>query len=283
MLDQIKKLCKAYGITPQRSKGQHFLMDATVIDTMVETARLDQRDTVLEVGPGLGILTEALVARAGRVVSVELDRKLFGLLQAKFIVSRNLELVNDDILRCDFAGRLGAGYKVVANLPYNITSRFLKNILTAAVKPLVAVVLVQKEVAERICAKPGDLSLLGISVQLYGRPAVVATVGRQQFWPMPAVDSAIVAIRDIQPAAAIAARRAVSSVIWASTWTSSDLRPAILISAPSGHKLPFNTTTPPLGCKAREQGRTTSPSGRGARFSSCARVRPESARQAPCR
>ncbi|OGY51120.1 MAG: ribosomal RNA small subunit methyltransferase A [Candidatus Buchananbacteria bacterium RIFCSPHIGHO2_02_FULL_56_16] len=206
MLDQIKKLCKAYGITPQRSKGQHFLMDATVIDTMVETARLDQRDTVLEVGPGLGILTEALVARAGRVVSVELDRKLFGLLQAKFIVSRNLELVNDDILRCDFAGRLGAGYKVVANLPYNITSRFLKNILTAAVKPLVAVVLVQKEVAERICAKPGDLSLLGISVQLYGRPAVVATVGRQQFWPMPAVDSAIVAIRDIQPAAAIAAR-----------------------------------------------------------------------------
>src|SRR3989344_2924289 len=206
MLDQIKKLCQAYGITPQRSKGQHFLMDTTVIDTMVETARLTERDTVLEVGPGLGILTEALVAVAGHVVSVELDRKLFALLQAKFVASRNLELVNDDILRWNLADRLGAEYKVVANIPYNITSRFLKNILTAEVKPSTAVILVQKEVAERICAPAGQLSLLGISVQLYGRPAVVATVGRQQFWPMPAVDSAIVAIRDIQPAAAIAAR-----------------------------------------------------------------------------
>jgi len=206
MIDQIKKLCQAYGITPQRSKGQHFLMDATVIDTMVETARLTSRDTVLEVGPGLGILTEALVASAGRVVSVELDRKLFALLQAKFVASQNLELVNDDILHGNLADRLGADYKVVANIPYNITSRFLKNILTAAVKPSTAVILVQKEVAERICAPAGQLSLLGISVQLYGRPAVIATVGRQQFWPMPAVDSAIVAIRDIQPAAAIAAQ-----------------------------------------------------------------------------
>lgn len=206
MLDQIKKICRAYGITPQRSKGQHFLMDQAVIGTMITTARLDQRDTVLEVGPGLGILTEALVAVAGHVVSVELDRKLFGLLRAQFVASRNLELVNDDVLRCDLADRLGANYKVVANIPYNITSRFLKSILTAAVKPSAVVILVQKEVAERICAPAGQLSRLGISVQLYGRPTVVATVGRQQFWPMPAVDSAIMEIRDIQSASAIAAQ-----------------------------------------------------------------------------
>ena len=144
------------------------------------------------------------MAAAGRVVSVELDRKLFALLQAKFVAAANLELVNADILRCSLGDLAhGVDYKIIANIPYNITSRFIKNLLTAAAKPSIAVLLVQKEVAQRVCAKPGDLSLLGLSSQLYSRPEIIATVGRDQFWPAPAVDSAILVLRDIKPAAAV--------------------------------------------------------------------------------
>ena len=224
MIDDIKKLCRAYGITPQRSKGQHFLLDQSMIDKMVQVAALGRNDTVIEIGPGLGILTEALVAAAGRVVSVELDRKLFALLQAKFVAAANLELVNADILRCSLGDLAhGVDYKIIANIPYNITSRFIKNLLTAAAKPSIAVLLVQKEVAQRVCAKPGDLSLLGLSSQLYSRPEIIATVGRDQFWPAPAVDSAILVLRDIKPAAAMSSNRYPKSS--SGRWHASVFRP----------------------------------------------------------
>src|SRR3989344_2923186 len=134
-INQIKTLCRLYGIDPARNKGQNFLMNKDIIDKIITAAEIDQSDTVLEVGPGLGILTEALVKKAGRVVSVELDQKLFWFLQEKFRRQKNLALINQDILKFRPENFGLTNYQVVANLPYNITSIFLKKFLTAAVKP----------------------------------------------------------------------------------------------------------------------------------------------------
>lgn len=221
---QVKKICQIYNISPARSKGQNFLINDEIIKKIIATAELKPDDVVLEVGPGLGILTEALVKKVRQVISVELDRKLFDFLQTKFVGIGNLELINEDILtrykisRCSPSAKSGSRfarsetsgqetrYKVVANLPYNITSHFLKKFLTAGNKPSEMILLIQKEVAERICAKPlsassrrsGQMSLLAISVQLYGKPEIIEIVSRQNFWPVPKVDSAILKIVEIK-------------------------------------------------------------------------------------
>lgn len=198
MLKQVKFICQAYGIWPQRSKGQNFLISRKVLDKIVKAADLSKNDTVLEVGPGLGILTEALIKRVKRVISVELDKKLFAFLQVKFKEVKNLELINEDILKFQVSSSKFQDYKVVANLPYNITSNFLRKFLSNEPKPSSMVLLIQKEVAERICAQLGKMSLLSVSVQLYGQPAIIQIVGRQNFWPQPEVDSAILKISAIK-------------------------------------------------------------------------------------
>lgn len=201
-IDSIKKdvkhICKMYNIRPTKSKGQNFLLNTAIIKQMVTTATINSNDTVLEVGPGLGVLTEELIKQAGHVFSVELDATLLDFLKLKFSGAKNFELVQGDILKINFEELIGeVDYKVVANLPYNITSYFLRLMLNTSHRPKSMTLLLQKEVAERITAKSGDMSVLAVSVQLYGEPEIIKTVSRDDFWPSPEVDSAIIHIDNI--------------------------------------------------------------------------------------
>ncbi len=197
--DQVKRICEAYDLKPQKNKGQNFLISEKVLNQIVEAADLSGDDVVLEVGPGLGILTEALVKKTKKVIGVELDSKLLSFLRAKFAGVKNLELINSDILKFLPADDFNQPYKIVANISYNITSHFLKKFLTIKTRPSSMVLLIQKEVAQRVCAKPGEMSLLSVSVQVYGRPQIVSFVSSSNFWPAPEVDSAILKIADILP------------------------------------------------------------------------------------
>ncbi|NMC51121.1 ribosomal RNA small subunit methyltransferase A [Candidatus Kuenenbacteria bacterium] len=197
--EQTKNLCKQLDIVPTKSKGQNFLISQGVLDKIITTADLSKEDVVLEIGPGLGILTEELTKRVGRVVAVELDRKLLGYLKDKFGQVKNLELVEGDVIKLlnyQIVKLLeGKKYKVVANLPYQITSHVLRLLLETDSGPSEMVLMVQKEVGERICATKGEMSVLAVMVQYYSRPEMVAVVGREDFWPVPEVDSAIIKLK----------------------------------------------------------------------------------------
>ena len=195
-----RRLLQYYGLKPDKKLGQHFLADAGPVRAAVEAAELGPEDVVLEVGPGLGILTHALSDRAGRVIAVELDARMRKVLADQLGHRANLRVVDADILGVDPADLMGApaeargrlaGYKVVANLPYQITSAVLRHLLEARVRPERLVVMVQKAVAERILAAPGDMSILAVAVQLYARPSLVQLVPPEAFLPPPNVDSAL--------------------------------------------------------------------------------------------
>lgn len=178
---------------PKKSLGQHWLSDAKTLEAIVELAAINPDETVLEIGPGLGTLTERLIPRARQVVAVELDDRLAAQLP-KRINSPKLKVVHGDILRFDLA-KLPAGYKVVANIPYYLTSNLLRTLSESANPPRRLVLLVQKEVAERICARPGQMSLLSISVQLYYECQLGPAVPAAKFEPPPKVDSQVVVLR----------------------------------------------------------------------------------------
>jgi len=195
----IQKFCKLYGIYPSKSKGQNFLVNESVYREIIRHANLTKDDTVLEVGPGLGTLTELLAQNAKRVVAVELDKKLIEILRAQLVSYKNIEIIQGDVLQlATYNPQLTTDYKIVANLPYNITSHFIRKFLTEENKPSLMVLMLQKEVAERICAKPKDMSMLSFSVQWYAHPQVMSFVSRKDFWPEPKVDSAIIKITPYQ-------------------------------------------------------------------------------------
>ncbi len=206
--ESLPALLKRHGLWAKKSLGQHFLLDQAALDKIVAAADLTPHDTVLEIGPGPGPLTRRLADAAGRVVAVELDPRMVELLQGELADRPSVSIVQADILQLDLADLMqtygATAYKVVANLPYYITSAVLRHILEARVKPSRVVVLVQREVADRIVAQPPDMSLLAVSVQLYGQPRVVARVPAGAFYPPPKVDSAVVRI-DVypQPAAGV--------------------------------------------------------------------------------
>jgi 16S rRNA (adenine1518-N6/adenine1519-N6)-dimethyltransferase len=161
----------------------------------------------LEIGPGLGSLTRYLAAAARRVVAVELDAALIPLLEETASPFGNIEIVHGNILNLDPAALMGGEpYYVAANIPYNITSAIIRHLLEASVRPLRLALTVQKEVAERICAGPGDLSLLALSVQVYGHPSIAARIPAGAFYPSPKVDSAVVRV-DLYPEPCIPADR----------------------------------------------------------------------------
>ncbi len=183
-------------LAARKRLGQNFLVDAGALRKILAAAELTPADAVVEVGPGLGVLTAELVRAAGRVIAVELDDSLAAALKEKFAEAQNLIVVQADILRLTPAELVGTSpYKVVANLPYYITSAVLRHFLEATVRPELMVVMVQREVARAITAPPGEMSLLSLSVQLYGEPKVVARVPAGSFYPAPKVDSAILRIR----------------------------------------------------------------------------------------
>ena len=190
-----KELCRLYEIKPARSKGQNFLINDGIYQAIINAAAIDPGDTIVEVGPGLGFLTAELARRAKRIIAVELDDKLAGILNIAITSQEvaNVEIINQDILRFNPDKYLDPDedYRVVANLPYNITSIFLRTFLSSPRPPRSLVLMLQKEVAERIIATAPDMSLLSLSVQYYGTPTIVRTVPASDFWPAPAVDSAI--------------------------------------------------------------------------------------------
>ena len=192
------------GARARKGLGQHFLVDRGALENIISAAQLASTDTVTEVGPGLGILTEELVKRAGKVIAVEADPKLASSLQKRLSKFANLTVINADILQLDPIELIDRKrhYKVVANLPYYIAAPILRHFLEASLKPSLMVVMVQKEVGQSIVAQPGDMSILGISVQLYGKPTIVDYVPAQSFYPEPKVDSAIVRI-EVYPEPAV--------------------------------------------------------------------------------
>jgi 16S rRNA (adenine1518-N6/adenine1519-N6)-dimethyltransferase len=177
--------------------GQNFLTDPFHLEQIVAAAELTSADTVLEIGPGSGTLTRLLAAAAGQVIAVELDPKLVHLLRQEYGQLPNLTVIEADILQVEVATLLPDSlppYKVVANLPYYITSAVLRHLLESTPRPERLVVMVQKEVAQRIVAQPGQMSLLAVSVQFYGQPQIVHRVPAGAFYPPPKVDSAVVRI-----------------------------------------------------------------------------------------
>jgi 16S rRNA (adenine1518-N6/adenine1519-N6)-dimethyltransferase len=190
----VSQLLKQFDIKPQKGLGQNFLISDGILDRIVDAAELDEQDVVVEVGAGLGTLTRRLAERAGRVIALELDERLIPLLRQVLAPYGHVKIVQGDILAFRPEELVSAPYKVVANLPYYITSAILRHFLEASAKPSRLVVTVQKEVAERIVAAPGEMSLLAVSVQLYGRPRVVAKAPAGAFYPSPGVKSAVVCI-----------------------------------------------------------------------------------------
>ena len=183
----------ALGIRPKKSLGQNFLVDPTHRARIVDAADLTVDDTVLEIVPGPGVLTELIAAAAGRVIAVELDDRLVPFLRKRFAAQPNVTIIHGDILRSDpDALAEGRPYKVVANLPYYITSAAIRHLLEAKSAPEVLVLTVQKEVGERMVAQPPDMSLLALGVQFYCTGRIVAKVPAGAFYPVPKVDSAVV-------------------------------------------------------------------------------------------
>lgn len=178
---------------PNKSLGQHWLKDRDVLAHIADCANLQPNDTVLEIGPGLGTLTSELLRRSKRVVAVEFDEELARKLPAQF-PGKNLEVIQSDILSFDLSN-LPSGYKVVANVPYYITSKIVQLLMTAGNKPSIAVLLIQKEVAERLAARPGDMSILAISAQLFADVSVGDVVKAALFTPPPKVDSQVVILK----------------------------------------------------------------------------------------
>ncbi len=186
----------------KKSLGQHWLRSTTVRDQIIRAADLQITDTVLEIGPGTGVLTEALLRGAGRVIAIEKDEKLIAVVQKKFahdIETKKLILIEGDILdfKPDKHSLIPHSYKIVANIPYYITGQFFRKFLQTESQPSSLVVLVQKEVAERIVARDQKESILSISVKAYGEPQLVATVPPGAFTPPPEVASALLSVKQI--------------------------------------------------------------------------------------
>lgn len=179
-------------VAPKKSLGQHWLKDRAVLASIADEADIKPNDTVLEIGPGLGTLTSELLRRAAKVVAVEFDPELARKLPAQF-PGTHLEVVNEDILSFDLS-KLPAGYKVVANVPYYITSKIIQLLMTADSKPSTTVLLIQKEVAERLAAEPGDMSILAISAQVFAEVRLGDLVPAYFFTPPPKVDSQVVVL-----------------------------------------------------------------------------------------
>jgi 16S rRNA (adenine1518-N6/adenine1519-N6)-dimethyltransferase len=189
-----KQLLERYQIEPKKSLGQNFLSDEGLLARIVAAAELSPEDEALEVGPGLGALTRVLARAARRVVAVELDGRLLPVLESELSGLVNVELVHGDVLQLDPADWFAAPYVVVANVPYYITGAILRHLLGGRPRPRRLVLTVQREVADRLTARPPEMSLLAVSVQYYGRVRLVSTVKAGAFWPRPEVDSAVVRI-----------------------------------------------------------------------------------------
>lgn len=220
--DYLQHLCRQYGLKPSKKYGQNFLIDPEPIEAAIAAGEISKTDTVVEVGPGFGVLTQALAEQAGHVIAFEIEKQLRPYWEKEIKKYGNLEIVWGNVLhrwrnlslslssaeeRRRFlptsaeegtGGAVSLGYKVISNLPYQITSPVIRLFLECETPPERLVLLMQKEVAERICAQAGQMSLLAVSVQYYADAEIILQVPRSCFWPVPAVDSAIILIKSRQ-------------------------------------------------------------------------------------
>jgi len=196
----MEKTLKYYRIYPIKRLGQNFLIDKNVLRKIIEAAELSKRDVVLEVGPGIGNLTIELAKKVKKVIAVEKDKRMVEILKENLKEFRNVEIVEGDIreIICEVVEKMDKNYKVVANIPYYLTSYLIRKLLGLEKKPKLIVLMVQKEVAQRICAKPPKMNLLAVSVQFYSKPEIISFVSKNCFWPRPKVDSAIIKISNIK-------------------------------------------------------------------------------------
>jgi 16S rRNA (adenine1518-N6/adenine1519-N6)-dimethyltransferase len=204
----VRSLLRQSGIRPDKALGQNFLTDPAILDRIARAAQLRANDIVLEIGAGTGALTEQLARDAGHVVAVELDQRLLPILQAALAGLDNISLIQGDILQLDPATlivdasqKLDASdprYEVCANLPYYITSAVLRHLLEADRTPELMIITVQDEVARRLVARPGDMSVLAVSVQFYADPEILFPIKPGSFYPSPDVNSAVVCL-DVHP------------------------------------------------------------------------------------
>jgi len=205
-VDELKNYLRSIGFKPKDYLGQNFLINRGALDAIIDAAKLSKQDMVLEVGPGLGILTEELVKRAGKVIAVEKDPRLVEALSrnAELVsasqkidpeLNSGLRVISGDILKFNVSEYINGNYKVVANIPYYLTSKLFQYFLEDQKNPELLVLMVQKEVGERVVALPGELSVLGISIQIYADAEIVFQVPKENFWPEPKVDSVILKIK----------------------------------------------------------------------------------------
>lgn len=187
----IAALLQKYGLLAKKSFGQNFLTSKLPIFDILEAAKVCKEDTVIEIGPGLGILTEELAKTANRVITLELDRNLIPLLSETLKDHKNIEILNQDALKYTPPN---IRYKIVANIPYNITSHLINHFLQAENQPVSITLLVQKEVAEKICVLDPDMTVLSLEVALFGKAKIIKKVPPSYFYPQPKVDSAIIHI-----------------------------------------------------------------------------------------
>jgi len=189
---EIKKFLKENGIRPSKRMGQNFLIDKTVLQKLISSSNINKDSVILEVGPGLGVITKELAKRVKKVVVVEKDQKMINLLKQSLKNINNVEIIKGDALK---ERLLMKDYKVVANIPYYITAPLIRKFLESKNPPKEIFLIIQKEVAQRICSSPPKMSILAISVQFYAKPEIVSYIKKSSFWPQPKVDSAIIKIK----------------------------------------------------------------------------------------
>lgn len=214
---KVKQILNSFNLKPNKLLGQNFLIDQHILQKIIEGANLTKNDVVLEIGPGLGILTKALVQRSKKVIAIEKDPKMVKVLKEILGNFKNLEIIEGDALKTNFKllisndqlnpnDQILKNYKIVANLPYYITSPLIRKFLETEHGPELMVLMVQKEVAQRICAAPPNMNLLAVSVQFYAKPEIISYVKKTSFWPRPRIDSAVLRINP-RPERALRASR----------------------------------------------------------------------------
>lgn len=190
----IKDLLNRHGLKPLKRLGQNFLVDQRALDKVIAAAQLTSQDTVLEIGPGIGTLTQELAKKAGRVVAIEKDRNMVEILKETLQDLSNIEIIQADIRKIqDLKLEIG-NYKLVGNLPFYLTAPVIREFLECQRRPKMMVLMVQKEVGQRICSKPPDMNLFAVSVQVYAEPKIISYVSKNSFWPQPEVNAAIIKI-----------------------------------------------------------------------------------------
>jgi len=194
--NRIKAIFNQCLVYPSKGLGQNFLIDKSVLKKIIKTANLTKKDVVLEIGPGIGNLTRELAHKAKRVIAVEKDPKMVEILKETLKDFENIEIIQGDILKIqETRCKIQDTYKIVANLPFYIAAPVIRKFLESCkVQPCTMTLMVQKEVAQRICARPPDMNILAVSVQFYAKPEIISYVSKKSFWPEPKVDSAILKI-----------------------------------------------------------------------------------------